>query len=96
MVPKIITIAKVVHVHHLEDFWSYHDFSRFISDFGTKASLTLHIVGANIYEVMGIIKWEYLAHRLPTLKNLTMAFVGPDLDPGDDGSESVGQCEVWR
>jgi len=70
---------------------------RFLSDFGTKLSLTVHIVGANVYEVMGIIKWEYLAHRMPSLKNLTMVFVGPDLDPEDDGSESVGlgQCEEF-
>ena len=47
-----------------------------------------------MYEVMGLIKWEYLAHRLPALKELTLNFIGPELEPeeGDQGL-SVGQCE---
>ena len=67
-----------------------------LSDFGTKTSLTIHIVGANVYEIIGIIKWEYLAHRLPALKTLQLVFVGPELeqeDDSDEGGETVGQCD---
>jgi len=66
---------------------------RFLPDFGIKSSLTVHIVGADFYDILGIIKWEYLAHRMPALKNLSIIFVGPALDQENDGSESVGQCE---
>ena len=70
---------------------------RFIEDFGKRTSLVVHIVGASIYEIIGIIKWEYLAHRLPALKDLHLVFVGPELDPEDDtgtGEEAVVvQCE---
>ena len=55
-------------------------------------------MGANIYEIIGIIKWEYLAHRLPALMDLQLVFVGPELDPEDDtrtGDQEavVAQCE---
>ena len=30
---------------------------------GDLSELTVHIVGANIVEMLGIIKWEYLLHR---------------------------------
>ena len=78
----------------LNDF--YRNALRFLPDFGIKSSLTVHIVGADFYDILGIIKWEYLAHRMPALKNLSIIFVGPALDQENDGSESVGQCEVWR
>ena len=56
--------------------------------------MAIHIVGANVYEVMGIIKWEYLAHRLPSLTSLTLTFIGPELEAEDDGNDrTVGQCE---
>ena len=67
--------------------------SRFISDFATRKDLTVHIAGANVYEVMGIIKWEYLAHRLPALRNLQLVFIGPQLEEEEDGSVEVGQCQ---
>lgn len=65
-----------------------------VSNFGTRDSLTINIAGANVYEVMGLIKWEYLAHRLPALKELALNFIGPELEPeeGDHGV-TVGQCD---
>lgn len=66
---------------------------RFVANFGTKTSLTVHIVGANVCEMIGIIKWEYLAHRLPSLTTLSLIFVGPELEQEDDSDTSVGQCE---
>lgn len=36
---------------------------------GACRDLTVHIVGASIAEMLGIIKWEYLTHRLPALEN---------------------------
>ena len=41
--------------------------------------LTVHIVGANVNEMLGIIKWEYLAHRLPALEKCRIVFIGPEL-----------------
>ena len=46
-----------------------------------------------MYEVMGIIKWEYLAHRLPALRNLQLVFIGPQLEEEEDGTVDVGQCQ---
>ena len=38
--------------------------------------LTIHIAGSNIVEMLGIIKWEYLIHRLPNLTKLHLVFIG--------------------
>ena len=38
--------------------------------------LRVHIVGSNIIEMLGIIKWEYIVHRLPKLMNLHLVFIG--------------------
>ena len=38
--------------------------------------LTVHIVGSNVIEMLGIIKWEYIVHRLPKLMNLHLVFIG--------------------
>ena len=65
---------------------------------GGKASsrcpdLTVHVVGANIMEMLGIIKWELVAHRLPALKSLRLVFVGPELENEEDGEcEGLGEC----
>jgi len=52
--------------------------------------LTVHIVGCNVVEMLGIIKWEYLLHRLPQLENYRVVFVGPELD--DHGETEDGEC----
>ena len=42
--------------------------------------LTIHVVGAeSTREMMGLNRWEYLAHRLPSLKMLHIAFIGPSV-----------------
>ena len=41
-----------------------------------KEQFTVHIVGSNINEMLGIIKWEYLLHRLPKLQTLHLIFIG--------------------
>jgi len=66
--------------------------SRFVSDFGTRESLTIHVVGAGIVEMMGVIKWEYLAHRLPKIRNLIYVFVGPELEAESEDEPVVPVC----
>ena len=48
----------------------------------------------------GMIKWEYLRHRLPYCHKLTYVFVGPDLasfEAEDDlEDDSVGCCDECR
>ncbi len=48
---------------------------------------TVHVVGANIVEMLGIIKWEYIAHRLPKLTKLKIVFIGLELDDEDKEGE---------
>ena len=55
---------------------------------GDLEQLFIHVVGATSYtELMGIIKWEYFAHRLPKLKLLYITFVGPDLFSCEEPSD---------
>lgn len=43
-------------------------------------SMTVHVVGAKSFtELLGIIRWEYMVHRLPALRTLRMVFIGPEL-----------------
>ncbi|XP_018016359.1 putative protein MSS51 homolog, mitochondrial [Hyalella azteca] len=42
--------------------------------------LNVHVVGAKSYtELLGIIRWEYMVHRLPALQFLHVVFIGPEL-----------------
>jgi len=59
---------------------------KFIPSFSTKNSLTVHVVGANFFEMVAMLKWEYLAHRLPALNRLDYAFVGPEW--GEEGRKA--------
>lgn len=44
------------------------------------SELRVHVVGAkSTVELLGIIRWEYMVHRLPSLKKLHIVFVGPEL-----------------
>lgn len=65
--------------------------------------LTVHLVGAQmLVECLGIIKWEYLVHRLPRLQSVRLVFVGPELFRGcgrhvtgaveDSGATRCDQC----
>lgn len=54
---------------------------------------TIHIVGCGIMEMLGLIKWEYILHRLPALNNLKIVFIGTELDEGEeDGLDQMGSC----
>ena len=56
-------------------------------------TITLHIVGANVVEMLGLIKFEYLIHRLPKCTHLKIVFVGMELDNEENGPvEGVGEC----
>ena len=59
--------------------------------------LVVHVVGASIIEMMGLIKWEYLAHRLPACKSLTYVFIGPELEEeGEEGGPKVLPCSACQ
>ena len=64
---------------------------------GTAKEIVIHIVGSNIVEMLGIIKWEYLAHRLPKLESLRLVFVGPELadHEEEDGVASALESANW-
>ena len=60
---------------------------------GERETLTVHVVGAQmLVECLGIIKWEYLVHRLPRLRAIRLVFVGPELFRGC-GQDMVGAVE---
>lgn len=42
--------------------------------------------------MMGIIKWEYLAHRLPNLTSLQLVFIGPELEHEGEEIVPVPHC----
>merc|ERR1719435_150771 len=65
---------------------------RFLTDLKEKHSLTVHIAKAGLYEMMGIIKWEYLAHRLPNIASMQLVFIGPELEQEEDEEVPVPQC----
>jgi len=68
--------------------------SRLVPGLGELEELVVHVAGATtIAELLGMVKWEYLAHRLPALTSLTYVFVGPQLEPGDDGEEPWLPCD---
>ncbi len=58
---------------------------------GKATELTVHIVGANIMEMLGLIKWELIAHKLPKCSDLRVIFIGPELE--GSGEEEEGECE---
>ena len=51
---------------------------------GQKKELVIHIAGSNTVEMLGIIKWEYLAHRLPHLESMRLVFIGPELADNEE------------
>jgi len=66
--------------------------SRFLPNLGDRSNLVVHIAGASIYEMMGIIKWEYLAHRLPNINTMQLVFIGPELEQEEEQDIPVPQC----
>lgn len=44
------------------------------------SELRVHVVGTeSTKELLGIIRWEYMIHKLPALVKLHMVFIGPEL-----------------
>ncbi|KAG0648277.1 Zinc finger MYND domain-containing 17 [Hyphodiscus hymeniophilus] len=61
----------------------------------TKPNITLHLVGANAVELGSLMLFEELLHLLPTLQNLHVVFVGPELPrsvSGEDESTPLDCC----
>ena len=59
-----------------------------------KEDLVVHVAGSDIIEMLGIIKWEYILHRLPKVKSLRIVFVGLQLSEEEDGECSgIGECQ---
>jgi splicing suppressor protein 51 len=59
-----------------------------------KDNLVFHVAGSDVIEMLGIIKWEYILHRLPSVKSLRVIFVGLQLTEEEDGECSdIGECQ---
>ncbi|XP_059094618.1 putative protein MSS51 homolog, mitochondrial [Tigriopus californicus] len=56
--------------------------------------LTIHIVGSNVVEMVGIIRWEYVLHQVPKCSRLHVIFIGPELAPEEPEGiiEELGAC----
>lgn len=48
-------------------------------EFNVEPGIILHVIGANMVEVDGLEVWEILLHWLPTLTELTIVLIGPEL-----------------
>ena len=59
-----------------EENWSARPQETELKKIENVTELTVHIVGSNVIEMLGIIKWEYIVHRLPKLKTLHLVFIG--------------------
>jgi len=68
-----------------------------IHHFSEKQELTLHIVGAEVYELPATGVWEEILHCLPRLQQLTIQFIGPHASKAsrqrtrDSGPQPVDQ-----
>ena len=54
-----------------------------------RESLKVHIAGASDYDLLALIKWEFLAHRLPALKVLDIRFIGPSLKENNNNQQAL-------
>jgi splicing suppressor protein 51 len=61
-------------------------------------SLTIHLVGAEIYfEVYALRKWEsLLLHLIPSLRNINVVFVGPELNIDNEFLQTVDKITMCR
>ena len=50
-----------------------------IENVSSREYLTIHVVGARIAEVQDVTIWEIIPLMLPNLQNLTVVFIGPEL-----------------
>ena len=59
-----------------------------------KDRLVFHVAGSDVIEMLGIIKWEYILHRLPSVKSIRVVFIGLQLTEEEDGECSgIGECQ---
>ncbi len=59
----------------------------------TKTNLVIHVVGSDIVEMLGIIKWEYILHRLHKVNSIRIVFIGLQLTEEEDGEcQGIGEC----
>ncbi|KAK7070958.1 hypothetical protein SK128_008477 [Halocaridina rubra] len=54
--------------------------------FNEMNQLTIHVVGAESRELLDMIRWEYILHRLPALSKLHVSFIGPKIFSDLDGN----------
>jgi hypothetical protein len=66
-----------------------HGLSSSSKSFSEREELVIHVAGANVVDMIGIIKWEFLHHRLPKCAVLRYVFVGPELEEEEDGESAV-------
>ena len=58
-----------------------------------KTSLVVHVAGSDIVEMLGIIKWEYILHRLYNVNSIRIVFIGLQLTEEEDGEcQGIGEC----
>ncbi len=58
-----------------------------------KTDLIVHLAGSDIVEMFGIIKWEYILHRLCNVKSIRIVFIGLQLAEVEDGEcQGIGEC----
>ena len=63
------------------------------------AELVIHVAGANVVDMIGIIRWEYLQHRLPECRLLRFVFVGPEFEEEEEGESPAlegANCQDCR
>lgn len=48
-------------------------------EFCVESNMIMHVIGANMVEVDGLDVWEILLHWLPSLSELTIVLIGPEL-----------------
>jgi len=72
-----------------------HSIAKFRPQLATKKILNIHLVGACTYEILGLIKWEYLLHRLPGVETINYHFIGPDLEHSEEEEDQpqVPACD---
>jgi splicing suppressor protein 51 len=62
-------------------------------DIGTRATITLHLIGATGKELDALMLFEEMLHLLPSLQKLHCAFVGLEMPtPGNPGEKLVLDC----
>lgn len=65
-----------------------HSLIKYAQGLDQAEDLTIHIVGSSVIEMLGIIKWEYIVHRLPKLSKLRLVFIGLELEMEEEDGES--------